>query len=115
MPVLSDADSLLNFTAADMLTFYGGTTPPASDPKISTLTPNTGVTGIPITVTVTGTGFVSGAVAEATGPDLPTTFVSATTLTVAYTPGTVGTVQFTVRNPDAMQSNGSPFTVTASA
>lgn len=92
----------------------GGTVP---DPTISSLSPNTAVAGSgPVTVTVTGTNFVSGSSAiEINQVAVPTTFVSATSLTTSYDPLVAGDKTFTVRNggPGGEESNSSTFTVTA--
>lgn len=115
MAALSTDTCLRNFTAEDFAALFGGgTTPPADpDPTISTLAPATGVVGTPVSVTVTGTNFVSGSVVEVNGAAAPTTFVSATQLTASYTPATAGTKQVTVRNPSGMESGNKVFTVTA--
>lgn len=86
---------------------------PGADPGITSLAPAAGVVDQLATVTVTGDGYVSGSTVEADGAALPTTFVDATHLTADITPTTAGTVQFTVRNPDDMESNGMAFAVTA--
>lgn len=86
--------------------------PPGTAPTITTLAPATSVVGVLVTVTVTGTNFVSGSVIQSDGAALPTTFVSATSLTVTGTPLVDGTSQVTVRNPDAQVSNAMTYTVT---
>lgn len=59
---------------------------PDSAPRVGTLSPNRARVGDgDLTVTVTGTGFASGAVVEWNGTSLATTFVSATQLT-AFVP-----------------------------
>jgi hypothetical protein len=84
------------------------------DPAITTLTPNTtSAAGGAVTVTVTGTNFVSGSTIEIDQVAVPTTFVSATSLTTSYDPSTAGTVVFTVRNPNDEESNGVNFIVGA--
>jgi hypothetical protein len=88
---------------------------PAPDPTISTLAPATGTVGTQVTVTVTGTNFETGSTVEANQTALPTTFVSATSLTAPYTPTAAGTVQFTVRNPSGKESNDSPFNAATTA
>lgn len=83
------------------------------DPRITTLTPNTGsAAGGPITVTVTGTDFDASSVVEIAQVAQPTTYVSATQLTVSYDPTAAGTVMFTVRR-GSQESNSVPFTATA--
>ena len=76
------------------------TNPP---PTITTLAPTSATAGAAgFTLTVTGTGFVSGAVVNFNGIATTTTFVSSTGLTAAITAGdivTAGTVNVTVTNP----------------
>jgi hypothetical protein len=89
--------------------------PAAGDPQISALSPNTVSAAAAATVvTVTGTNFVSGSVIEINQVAVPTTFVSATSLTTSYDPSVAGTVAFSVRNPNGEESNSVGFTVTAS-
>lgn len=89
----------------------GDSTPAA--PTLTSLTPTTvAASAAAGTVTLTGTGFVDGATIEVDGAAVPTTFVSATSLTTSYDPTTAGTKQFTVRNPDGDTSAARPFTVT---
>ena len=98
--------------------FLGGGGGPDSptDPHINSLSPTTlPVSASPTVITVTGTNFVAGSVVEIAQQDRPTTFVSATQLTVSFTPATAATVNFTVRNPDDEESNSVPFVVTAAA
>jgi hypothetical protein len=86
------------------------------DPSITSLAPNTAsAAGGAVTVTVTGTNFVSGSVIEINQAAVPTTFVSATSLTTSYDPTVAGTVVFTVRNPNDEESNGVNFIVGAAA
>jgi len=91
-----------------------GATPPPP-PILVSLTPATGsaaAAGIPIAVT--GTGFISTAVAYADGVALQTTFTSATALQTGFDPTVAATVQFTVKNtPTGAASNALPFTVAA--
>jgi hypothetical protein len=83
------------------------------DPQITTLTPNTGSAAAgPITVTVTGTDFDASSVVEIQQVAQPTTYVSATQLTVSYDPTAAGTVMFTVRR-GSQESNSVPFVATA--
>ena len=89
--------------------------PTGPAPTITTLAPATSVVGVLVTVTVTGTGFVTGAVIQADGAALPTVFVSATSLTVTGTPLVDGTASVTVRNPDGQVSNALTYTVTVVA
>jgi len=85
-------------------------------PVISSLGPNTAAVGTAgLTLTVTGSGFVSGAVVRWNGQDRATTFVSGTQLTAAI-PATdlasIGTASVTVVNPGGGQSNAVVFTTT---
>jgi IPT/TIG domain len=87
--------------------------PAGPDPSITSLNPNTASAAAgAVTVTVTGTLFVSGSTIEIDQAAVPTTFVSATSLTTSYDPSTTGVKQFTVRNPNNEESNSVPFTVT---
>jgi hypothetical protein len=91
--------------------------PPVPDPSITSLSPNTAVAGSgPVTVTVTGTDFLSDSVIEIDQAAVATTFVSATGLTTSYDPLIAGTKQFTVRNGGSggEESNASAFIVTSS-
>lgn len=85
------------------LTSASGTvtyTAPAGPPIVTSISPNTGSRAGGNTVTITGSGFVSGAtVAFGTTAATSVTFVSATSLTVVA-PSGVGVVPVTVRNPD---------------
>ena len=92
----------------------GGPPPPA----ITTLTPNTATQGGPgFTLTVDGTGFVSGSTVFWNGHAEATTFVSATRLTAAVTTDdlkTAGAIPVFVVNPDSQRSNIVNFNVTPS-
>jgi hypothetical protein len=84
------------------------------DPFIASLNPTSGSAAAgPILVTVTGTNFEAGSVIEINQVAVPTTFVSATTLTTSYDPTVAGPVVFTVRNPNEEESNSVTFTVGA--
>jgi hypothetical protein len=66
-------------------------------------------------LTVTGTGFVPGAVVRWKGADRPTTFVSNTTLTAAIPAGdvaTIGTAPVTVFNPTPGGGSSAGLSVT---
>ncbi|GAA4032866.1 hypothetical protein GCM10022409_16440 [Hymenobacter glaciei] len=91
-------------------------------PNITSLAPNTTAAGsAAFTLTVNGTGFLSGSVVNFNGTALTTTFVSATQLTAAVPASavaTVGTYNVTVANPSANQggtSAAATFTVTTPA
>lgn len=88
----------------------------ADDPSITTLAPSTVLASAgPTTITVTGTNFEAGSVVEVNQAAQPTTFVSATSLTISYDPTVAGTVMFTVRNPNEEESNSVAFVVGAGA
>lgn len=89
------------------------TAPPPPDPQITSLSPNTAVTGTSTIVTVNGANFDADAQVEVNGTAQATTYVSAIQLTTSYTPASVGTVQFSVRNVGTTaESNNMVFTVT---
>lgn len=90
----------------------GGTGP--NDPHIDLLAPATGSAAAgAIAITVTGSKFDAGATVEVNNVAVPTTYVSATSLTTSYDPAAAGTVMFTVRNPNSEESNSVPFVVSA--
>ena len=78
-------------------------------PSISSISPSPIPTGT-YTVTITGKGFKQGAIARTPGVNLPTTFVSSTTLTAGGYQGTAGTVTFQVANPGTLW--GAAFSAT---
>lgn len=81
-------------------------------PTITSISPTTALVADPaVTVTVTGTGFKTGAKIRVDGTDVTTTFVSATSLTTSYDATSAGGKQFTVRNPDGGTSGYRTFTV----
>jgi hypothetical protein len=79
--------------------------PPPSGPKISSLYPNTVVTGhYDASISVLGTNFVSGAVVSINGTALPTRFISSGKLGTyfrGYQFPTAGSATVTVTNPAA--------------
>ncbi len=87
-------------------------------PVATSIKPSSTVAAGPdLTVTVTGTGFVSGSTIEWNGTPRITTYISATKLTAiiyASDVATVGTAQVTVISPGAGGgvSAGLPFTIT---
>jgi hypothetical protein len=83
--------------------------PPA--PTLTSLAPNTSVVGVPVTITITGTGFTAATQVKVDGTVIPSTFVSATSITVTGTPLVDGDVVVTVTNVNGT-SNGLPYTVT---
>nr|WP_262907994.1 choice-of-anchor D domain-containing protein [Hymenobacter sp. 15J16-1T3B] len=87
-------------------------------PSISSLSPNTALTGATIaTLTINGSSFVSGATVTFAGTAYTATFVNAGRLTVANVavPATAGTYDVTVTNPapGGGQSAAATFTVNA--
>jgi hypothetical protein len=88
--------------------------PPAT---LTGLSPNSATAGGPaFTLTVNGSGFVSGAIVRWNGTARTTTFVNSAQLTAAIPVSDIaaaGTAQVTVVNPGAVASNALPFTVTA--
>jgi hypothetical protein len=91
--------------------------PPAAPAVLNSLSPNSGVVGgSAFTLTVNGTGLVSGAEVRWNGSARPTTFVSATQVRAAITAADIaapGTAQVTVVNPATTASNALPFTIAA--
>ncbi|HEY2994770.1 MAG TPA: PA14 domain-containing protein [Methylomirabilota bacterium] len=89
----------------------------APGPRITALTPSSGAAGGPgFTLTVTGSGFVSGSTVNWNGASRPRTFLSATQLTASIAAGDIaaaGSVPVTVRNPDGSTSNTATFTITS--
>jgi hypothetical protein len=101
--------------------------------EVSIAPPSANAGGAAFTLTVTGTGFVSGAVVKFNGTAKTTTFVSATQVTAAIatadiaTAGTVnvavtnpapgggtsGNIQFTINNPNVTVTSLSPASATA--
>ena len=83
----------------------GGSNPPPSNPvpALTALTPNSATVGGPaLTLTITGSNFVSASAVQWNGSARPTTFVSATSLKAAITAAdiaTAGTASATVSNP----------------
>ena len=89
--------------------------PQAGTPQITALAPQFVTTGGPaLTLTVTGSNFVSGSKVRWNGSDRVTTFVSATQLraiVLAADVATAGTVPVTVFNPDGSISNAMTFEI----
>ncbi len=110
--------------ASIVVTNPGGTSSAAATftispaaPVITSLSPTSAAAGGPaFTLTVNGTGFLSGATVDWNGTALPTTLVSATQLTAAVTASliaTQGSANITVVNPGGTPSSASAFPVTA--
>ncbi|HXY79682.1 MAG TPA: IPT/TIG domain-containing protein, partial [Candidatus Bathyarchaeia archaeon] len=68
-------------------------------PVLASITPNSVSTGA-FSITLNGSGFVSGAQAQLAGAALSTTFVSSTQLTATGTASTAGNFAVTVTNPN---------------
>ncbi len=87
----------------------------APSPVITSLSPASAtVGGAAFTLTVNGTGFVSGDTVTWAGTALTTTFVSATQLTAAVPAAlitTAGSASVTVVSPGSVTSNASTFTI----
>ena len=87
-------------------TVYVAVEPPG--PSITAISPNP----IPLgsySITISGSGFVKGAIARVPGINLSTTFVNATTLSVSGYQGTAGVTTFQVENPGSLW--GAPFSI----
>jgi hypothetical protein len=107
-------------TASVTVTTSGGTSSGATftinpKPTITSLSPSSATAGGPaFTLTVNGTGFLSGAAVTFGNAALATTFVSATKLTAAVPAayiGAAGPVSVVVYNPGRITSNAISFTV----
>jgi hypothetical protein len=95
----------------------GSSNPPANPtPSLSSLTPNTATAGGPaLTVTVSGSNFISSSTVQWNGSARPTTYVSATGLNAAITAAdiaTAGTASVTVSTPAPGGGTSSPLTFT---
>lgn len=94
----------------------GGEGEGGAAPTATSLNPATAVIGDPdVTLSVTGTGFVDGAVIVFNGGDETTTFVSETEVTTTVRPSTAvvaAAVPVSVRNPDSQVSGELSFTFT---
>jgi FG-GAP-like repeat/Bacterial Ig-like domain (group 3)/Beta-propeller repeat/NHL repeat/FG-GAP repeat len=93
--------------------------PAVSSPTLTNISPPSAVVGSAnLTLTISGTQFVSGAAVTVNGTSQAATFVSATQLTTTLTAAelsTVGTLTLAVVNPDGGISNTAVFTVTPPA
>jgi hypothetical protein len=94
----------------------GETAPPPA--TLTSLSPSSAAAGGPaFTLTVNGSGFVSGATVRWNGADRTTVFINSGQLTAEIPASDIaaaGTAQVTVVNPGAAASNALPFTVTTS-
>ena len=92
-------------------------TPTPTPPAITSLSPASVTAGsAAFTLTVTGTGFVSGATVQWNSSGRTTTFSSATQLTAAITAADIaaaGTAAILVANTDGTKSSASTFTINA--
>jgi hypothetical protein len=103
---------------ADNLTVNGGAVTAVTFPTYTSISPDT-ITNAQTTITVTGTGFVNGAVVDAintTGGITPAdtiTFNSSTSVDAAFTLTTDGTYYIRIENPDglAVRSSAADLTV----
>jgi sugar lactone lactonase YvrE len=93
--------------------------PAVSAPTITTISPPGAYAGsASLTVTISGTQFLTGAAVAVNGTSQAATFVSATQLTTTLTAAqlsTAVTLTLVVVNPDGGTSNAATFTVTAPA
>jgi hypothetical protein len=98
------------------LTITSGTTSP---PTLTAISPASAVAGSgPVTLTATGTNFVSTSTVQVNGANRSTTFVSGTQLTAILTASdtsTPGSLSITVNAPGSGTSASLTFTVTAAA
>jgi hypothetical protein len=88
-----------------------------STPVINSLEPGAVIAGSgPITLTIGGSGFVAGSVAEVGGTAIPTVFMNATEITAQVTAAqvaSVGQLSILVSNPGGASSNAQTLTVAA--
>ena len=75
----------------------------APAPTVTSITPNRGLTAGGTSVTIKGTGFVSGATVTIGGVTATASFVDAATLTATTPAGTVGAKDVVVTNPDTQK------------
>ena len=89
----------------------------AATPVITALSPSSATSGGPaFTLTVNGSGFLSGSVVDWNGSPLTTSYVNAGQLTASVTVGLIaasGTANITVVNPGGAASNTLTFTINA--
>jgi hypothetical protein len=90
---------------------------PLTTPTISSVSPTSGTTGGGTSVTITGTGFVAGAIARFGNTNATSTVVVSSTQITAVTPPGSGVVAVRVTNPDTQsaQLNGAFTYVSAPA
>jgi Concanavalin A-like lectin/glucanases superfamily len=100
-----------NFTRTNLAGGSGG----SGTPTATALAPASAIAGTPgLTLTVTGSGFVSSSVVRWNGADRPTTYVSATELAAPISASDLsvsGTAQVTVFNPGGSTGNVQYFSI----
>ena len=88
-------------------------------PAITSISPSSAAAGsASLSITIAGSGFVNGAVAQWNGLALSTSFSSSTSLSAQITAGDLvspGTGQITVKNPNGLISNSVPFLVSTNS
>ena len=90
--------------------------PPGPAPTLASAAPPTlSAAAAATVVTLTGTGFVTGAKVLVAGAPQTTTFIGATSVSFSYNPTVAGTVQLAVRNPDGQVSGNLAYVVAALA
>ena len=108
---------LQNAAGTVPLTLGTGSAPPPSAPSISSLTPSSAQAGgAGFTLTVSGSGFASGATVKWNGGARTTTVDSGTQVRAAIPASDIaaaGTAQVTVANPGTSDSNSLTFTITS--
>ena len=77
----------------------------ASPPSVTSVAPSSGPLAGGTSITITGTGFVSGASVTIGGTTAASSFVSSTSLTATTPSGTAGAKSVAVTNPDTQTSN----------
>ena len=98
----------IGFAACDQPSPLGPTPPPPSAPTVTAISPSTGSTARPTSVTISGTGFVAGATVTVDVVAVRVTVVNSTTITAIVPAHTAGHADVVVTNP-----GGSGGTLTA--
>ena len=92
---------------------------PGPAPTVTNISPNTGPADGGTSITITGTGFATGAaISIGNTPAINTVVISATTITVTTPPHSAGTVNLSVTNQDAQSGtlvNGFTYTTSQPA
>ena len=100
--------------ASDQSRWYAlGPAPPPM--AVAAASPNTGDIAGTTIVTITGTGFASGATVTIGGAAATVTYVNSETLSVVTGAASAGTYSITVTNPGGATATGSSYTYAASA